>query len=245
GGTGGVDPNGNWQPAKCDMARHAFASSRIWQITDEQYVNSVRDVLGITLTGSDADISGVNTTGLYTNSSETSATFNDMTAQNYQVAAQKVSAQAITPAKMNAILGTTGNTAPTMAQVQSFINTKVARLWRRPITPTELTGLTKIYTDATAVAADGGAPHGMDLLVQTVLQTSSFLFRTELGGSATPSAQSFTLSPYELAGALSFSFLNTSPDDALWMAASNGTLTDPTVLATQVNRLMQTPVGQT
>ena len=243
---GGVDPNGNWQPGPCAMDKHAFASGRIWQITDEQYVNSVRDVLGITLTGSDAQISGVNTSGVYTNLSDASGTFSDMLAQNYQAAAQKVSTQAIVPAKMNALLGTTGMTAPTMAQVQTFLNTKVARLWRRPLTTGEVNTLySNIYLNATMVAADGGAPHGFDLLLQAVLQSPSFLFRTEIGGDGPAATQPFKLSPYELAGALSYMFLNSVPDDALWMAAANGTLTDPTVLSAQVNRLMQLPAAQT
>ena len=243
GGTGGV-VNGKWEPPACKPENHAFASGRIWQITDEQYVNSVRDVLGITLTGGDAEISGVNTTGEYTNLSETSATFTDMLAQNYQVAAQKVATQAITAAGMNRILGTTGTTAPTAAQVTSFINNKVGRLWRRQITTGEVTALTKIYNDATANTADGGAPHGMDLLVQTVLQAPSFLFRSELGGNATPATASFKLTSFELASALSYMFLNSVPDDALWMAATSNTLTDPTVLSAQVNRIMALPAAQ-
>jgi hypothetical protein len=243
-GTGGVI-NGKWEPPPCQPNAHAFASGRIWQITDEQYVNAVRDVLGITLTGTDTQISGVNTTGEYTNLSDTSGNFTDMLALNYQVAAQKVSTQAITAAGMNRLLGTTGTAAPTNAQVQAFINGKVARLWRRPVTAGELTALTKIYTDATANTADGGPPHGMDLLVQTVLQTPSFLFRSELGPSSTPATTAFKLTPYELASAISFMFTNSVPDDALWMTAANSTLADPMVLAAQVNRLMGLPAAQT
>jgi Protein of unknown function (DUF1592)/Protein of unknown function (DUF1595)/Protein of unknown function (DUF1588) len=243
GGTGGVI-DGKWQPPACKPDNHAFASGRLWQITDEQYVNAVKDVLGITLAGTDTQISGLNTTGEYTNLSETSGAFTDMLALNYQVAAQKVSTQAMTAASMNRLLGTTGSTAPTTAQLQTFINSKVARLWRRPVSAGELTALTKIYTDATANTADGGAPHGMDLLVQTVLQAPSFLFRTELGANNTPAATSFKLTPYELAGALSFLFTNSVPDDALWAAAANSTLTDPMVLSAQVNRIMALPAAQ-
>jgi hypothetical protein len=245
GGPGGGVINGKWEPPACNMSEHAFASGRIWQITDEQYVNAVRDVLGITLTGTDGQISGLNTTGEFTNLSETSATFTDMLAQNYQVAAQKVSTQAITQANMNRLLGTTGTTAPTTMQLQNFISNKVARLWRRPVSSGEVTSLTAIYTGGTANAADGGAPHGFDLLVQTVLQAPSFLFRTEIGSSTTPATSPYSLTPYEIAGAISFLFLNTVPDDTLWAAAANSTLTDPTVLSTQVNRIMAIPAAQT
>jgi hypothetical protein len=239
GGTGGVI-NGKWEPPPCKPENHAFASGRIWQITDEQYVNSVRDVLGITLAASDGEISGVNTSGEYTNLSESSGSFSEMLAQNYQVAAQKVATAAIP--KISSIVG---SATPTTAQIQSFISTKVARLWRRPVSSGELTALTKIYTDATAVAADGGAPHGFDLLIQAVLQAPSFLFRTELGPSNTPATTAYKLTSYELASALSFMFTNSAPDDALWAAAANNTLADPSVLAMQVNRLLGTAPAQT
>jgi len=244
---GGVDPNGNWQPKACDMNEHAFAAGRIWQITDEQYVNTVRDVLGITLTGTDAQISGAsNSTGEFTNLSEAGATITDMAAQNYQTAAQKVTAQATTALNMNRLLGTTGTApAPTTAQLQTFVNTTVARLWRRPISPAELAALTAIYTMATANAADGGPLHGFDLLLQAALQAPSFLFRTELGGSATPATASFKLNAYELASALSYMFTNSAPDAALWTVANNSTLTDPAILAAQVDRLMALPAAQT
>src|SRR5687768_12807408 len=35
--------------ATCDPSRRSFAPARLWQLTDRQYVNVVRDVFGITL----------------------------------------------------------------------------------------------------------------------------------------------------------------------------------------------------
>jgi hypothetical protein len=125
--------------------------------------------------------------------------------------------------------------------VQNFITTKVPRLWRRPLTNAEVTSLTNIYTSATANPADGGAPHGFDLLLQTVLQAPSFLFRSELGTNPTPP---FRLDAYELAAAVSFLFTDSAPDDPLWSKAVNGTLSSPDVLASEVDRLMALPSGQ-
>jgi Protein of unknown function (DUF1592)/Protein of unknown function (DUF1595)/Protein of unknown function (DUF1588)/Protein of unknown function (DUF1585) len=239
---GGTGP---WQPAPCVPSETAFAKGRIWQITDQQYVNSVADVLGIRLTGTDADVSGAaNSTGEFTNLSDTSAAFTDMQAQNYQRAAEKVASFAVTAPSMNRLLGTTGATpTPTAAQIQGFIQTKVARLWRRPITSGEVATLTTNYTNASS-AADGGPSHGFDLLIQTVLQAPSFLFRTELGESATPPNAPYTISPYEMAAALSFLFTDTAPDETLWGNAVSGALASPDVVAAEVDRLMATPAAR-
>ena len=213
----------------------SFAPARVWRLTDEEYVNVVRDVLGIALTGADAEISTTaNNSGTYTNMSEGNIV-NLGGAQNYQTAALKVATQAV--AKMATLIG---SAMPTAAQVEQFINTKIARLWRRPVAPGELTGLTKIYNDA----QPDGASRQFSLLVQAALQAPSFLYRTELGTNAATSMTSIQMTPFEMASALSFFFLETAPDDALWSKAEAGTLTDPAVRTAEVNRLIALPAAR-
>jgi hypothetical protein len=233
--TGGmVDPTGKWQPPKCDEKQHAFAPARIWQITDLEYVNIVHDVLGIQLTGTDAEITApASKSGEYNNMSSGGGAFTDNLASNYQTAALNVTKAAIP--KMQTLMGNAATTPATDAQLTTFINNKVARLWRRPVASSEATLLKNLYNSGTA-AADGGPAHAFDMLLQAVLEAGSFLYRTELGGNATPATQAFQLTGYELATALSMMFLETSPDDTLWQKAPM--LTDPAVLAGEVDRLM-------
>jgi hypothetical protein len=213
----------------------SFAPARIWQLTDQEYVNVVRDVLGITLSGTDAEISTTtNKSGTYSNMSEANTVTLGIV-QNYQTAAQKVAAQGVT--RMAALLGAA---APTPAQVTQFINSKVSRLWRRPVEATEAAALAKIYNDA----QPDGAARQFSLLLQAVLQAPSFLYRNEIGTSAATATTSIQLTPYELASALSFFFLETSPDDTLWGKAQSGTLTDGAVLLAEVNRLLALPAAQ-
>jgi hypothetical protein len=217
----------------CVATQKAFAPARIWQLTDAQYVNVVRDVLGIALIGADADIVSEGSTELYTNYSE-GVSIGDQVAPNYQTAASKVAVQGV--ARMATLLG---SPTPTAAQVQSFITTKVARAWRRPVTAAEITALTKIY--------DGGGPDpaiGFSLVLQAVLQAPSFLYRTELGTNAASANGPVTLTPFELASALSFFLVETAPDDQLWAKAQAGTIADPTVLAGEVDRLMRLPAAR-
>jgi hypothetical protein len=246
GPTGGmVDPmSGKWQPPACNMSQPAFGNGRIWQITDQEYVNAVRDVLGITLTGTDAEITAAaSNSGEFSNMSEGGAAFSLQVATNYQNAALAVAKQATVAAKMTQLNMGNATTAATDAQLNTFLSTKVARLWKRPVQtnpPTnEVTLLKTLYNSGTA-AADGGPANAFSLLLQAVLQSSSFLYRTELGSSTSPATQTYQLTPFEAATALSMMFLDSVPDDTLWQKATAGNLLDPTVLAGEVDRLMGT-----
>ena len=133
-----------------------------------------------------------------------------------------------------------GSATPTSAQMQAFITTKIARAWRRPLSPVEVAALMKIFNDA----QPDGAGRGFHLVMEAALQAGSFLYRTELGTGAANARAPIQLTPYELASALSFLFLETSPDDALWAKAQAGSLGDRAVLAGEVDRLMKLPAAR-
>ena len=82
------------------------------------------------------------------------------------------------------------------------------KLFRRPLTADEQNAYAAM-DPKTALAAMLMSPH--------------FLYRSELGE---PYKGHFKLTPYEVATALSYTFLGTTPDDALLDAAAHGELTD-------------------
>jgi hypothetical protein len=233
GGSGGSGAPPS-ETATCNPAQKSFAPARLWQLTDEEYVNVVRDTFGITLTGEDARIATAGGAGRYTNYSE-ELSIDAQAAPNYQTAAFKVADLA--EARIASLVGP----APTSAQLRSFITTKVARAWRRPLETTEVDSLLAIYTDA----LPDGAARGFHLVLEAALQAPSFLYRTELGSGAAGSDGPVQLTPFELASALSFLFLESAPDDTLWNKAQSGALDDPAGLATEVDRLMKLPAART
>jgi hypothetical protein len=217
----------------CVATQKAFAPARLWQLSDAQYVNVVRDVFGITLTGADAEIVSEGAGEQYSNYSE-GVSIGSQAAPNYQTAAGKVAAQAV--ARMGILVG---SAAPSTTQVRTFITTKVARAWRRPVTPQETAALMNVYATGLPDAATA-----FSLMLQAALQAPSFLYRTELGTNAATAQGPVQLTPYELASALSFFFLETAPDDQLWARAQAGDLADPTVLAGEVDRLLARPAAR-
>src|SRR6185436_5402906 len=60
----------------------------------------------------------------------------------------------------------------------------------------------------------------------------------------TGGAGSVALNPYELASAVSFALTNSSPDAALWSKAQDGTITQSSVLLSEVVRLMSLPAAR-
>jgi hypothetical protein len=219
--------------ATCDKTAKSFAPARLWQLTDEQYVNVVRDVLGVALEGSDAQIISAAVPDRYTNYSEGSF-IGLQVAPSYQLAATKVASRVV--AKAATLFGAAN---PSVEQVQTFLNTKIARAWRRPLSEKEVTALTKLYSDALP-----DANVGMSLVMQAALQAPSFLYRTEIGTNAAAATELVPLTPYEMASALSFMMLESAPDETLWAHAIDGTIAQPAGLAAEVERLLVSPAAQ-
>lgn len=201
-----------------------LAPARVWLLSDEQVVKVSADVLGVTLMGPDAQITTANgVTGNYTNFSE-AFQVDVPAAQGYQRAALKV-AQQVKPC----------GDSVTATCVEQFINDKIARAWRRPLAAAETAALMKMYTDFSPTE---GAEEALSMVIQAALQSGSFLYRTEIGVDAATATAPVTLTGHEVASAVSFLLLDSTPDDALWATANSGTLLEQGVLAAEVDRLL-------
>jgi hypothetical protein len=97
------------------------------------------------------------------------------------------------------------------------------KLFRRPLTDEEK-GALGAMDPKTALAAMLMSPH--------------FLYRSELGESY---KGHFKLTPYEVATALSYTFLGTTPDDDLLAAATHGELADAASIEKWARQLIQDP----
>ncbi len=112
------------------------------------------------------------------------------------------------------------------------------RLFRRPPTDVEVARYLDLYALG---SADGGFSAGVQLVLTALLQSPSFLYRTELGSQVQPGR--YALSQYELATELSYTLTGSTPDDALLDAADKGELASPEQLDAQAARLIDSPRG--
>ncbi|HXI55519.1 MAG TPA: DUF1592 domain-containing protein [Polyangia bacterium] len=238
-GSGSGGTTGTGVTAGPCAADTGFAPPRLWRLNDQQYQNVVHDVFGAGITVPQ-DVSEAISAGSEDLTRAESLTIgNDMIASNFMNSAHATAVSAVK--YLTALLACA---TPDATCVEKFIRTKVARAFRRPVTDGEVQDMLALY-QLGAAGADGGPAEGARVLMEYVLQAPAFLWRGEFGGVSgnTPAASGAAqpLDPYELAGAIAFLFLDSAPDDALWSRAAAGTLTSPSVLAGEVDRLMALP----
>jgi Protein of unknown function (DUF1592)/Protein of unknown function (DUF1588)/Protein of unknown function (DUF1585)/Protein of unknown function (DUF1587)/Protein of unknown function (DUF1595) len=114
------------------------------------------------------------------------------------------------------------------------------RMYRRPLSPADITRLTALYVTGGAAPLSLPFAGQIGLLVEAVLQSPEFLYHwgdpaavKTLEGSVTK------LGPYELADRLSYFIWGTMPDAALFTAAAAGQLADAAGVDTQVRRMLK------
>src|SRR5450755_580645 len=112
-----------------------------------------------------------------------------------------------------------------------------AKAFRRPLSQAEITalvsapaqpasGTTAAVSAAPFVSAGTDTQTGIKLMLEAILLSPSFVYRTELGPStltadASGNYPATTLTPYEVATQLGFTFLGSTPDAALQAAAAD------------------------
>ena len=113
------------------------------------------------------------------------------------------------------------------------------RVFRRPILAEDHARYLALYD---LIAKDDGFAGGASAVITAMLQSPSFLYRTELGDTAQPAgAGAIKLTPYEVATELSYFLWGTMPDPALFAAADAGELATPAQIEAQARRLLADP----
>jgi hypothetical protein len=117
---------------------------------------------------------------------------------------------------------------------RSVIAEKGALLFGRELDADELGTYVDLAMDSRV--KDLGDEAALATVLEALLSSPNFLFRTELGepvGDGT-----YALTPFEIASALSYTMTDGPPDEELWLAAVEGRLTDPSEIQEQVRRLV-------
>ncbi|MDG2126026.1 MAG: DUF1592 domain-containing protein, partial [Verrucomicrobiales bacterium] len=113
----------------------------------------------------------------------------------------------------------------------------LSRAFRRPVSDEEIAR----YRSLADTALDRGDtfPDALKLSLKAALVSPHFLFRIEITPPGTSSP--YAVPPFELASRLSYFLWSSMPDAGLFSAAGDGTLTQPPILAAQVDRMLADP----
>ena len=204
-----------------------------------EYDNTVRDLLGTAQTPAastfpdDAPQIGFDNNG-------DQQTLSPAQFALYQQAADALATEAMTVGSPQRAKLVTCDLSTGTACAQTLITSFGLRAFRRPLSATEVS--TFVTLMATAAKAGATTDEQFQIVVQAMLESPNFLFRPEMDadpGSLTP----HVLNPYEMASRLSYMVYRSMPDQALFTAAANGTLSQPADLQVQIGRMIADPKG--
>ena len=217
-------------------------TSRVARLSRQQWSNAVRDLLKLSdISDVDSMVSGDALIG-FDNEADALYVTEQLRSQLFDASEQlagKVTGDATALARLvpaNAPTDATG-------KAKAFITALGQRAFRRPLTDAEVTTHLGLFTQASTLypgvdAFKGGA----SLVIQALLQSPYFLYRTELSTAKTGSS-TVPLSDWEVGAKLALAITNTIPDDTLLAAAAAGQLHDKTSVATQAKRLLDGATG--
>jgi hypothetical protein len=115
------------------------------------------------------------------------------------------------------------------------------RAFRRPLTAAEQTRFATLFGRGAELVGSGNAfRDGVRLLVEALLQSPQFLYRTELSNAAGADGL-IQLDSWEMATRLSYFLWGTMPDQALFEAAAAGKLAAPGDVTAAAQRLLADP----
>ncbi|MES1204370.1 MAG: DUF1592 domain-containing protein [Pseudomonadota bacterium] len=230
GGAAGANGSGGSGPP-CVMLPPI--EQRVWRLSATQYSNATRDLL--TLTTSPTVESSTDGVSAYALFSDVSLTVSDsFLFSGFYQTAENIITQ-IAPRLAQIATCNTGE-APTVCATR-FAADFGLRAFRRPLDATEVTNLMKVYTQGAMTDFNTG----ISLMIEALILSPSFLYRTELGPTTLAAGASGMLTPYEVATQLGFLFLNSAPDVLLMKAAAatgDMGLGTPAGIMAQVDRLL-------
>lgn len=208
------------------------AFHRFVRLTHEQWEAAVRDLLELAAPpGLSESFATDPPNGTFSNNER--ALFVSSTLwSDYGRAADSLATKVAADAQSLARL--TGGTTDSAAFIRSFGR----RAFRRPLTTAEEKTYQELFAQGPTLVGSGNAFNdGVRLIVEAVLQSPKFLYRTELGSDGA------ALSGYEIASKLSFLIRNTTPDDALLDAAGRGELDSPSGVVAQATAMLEEPAA--
>ena len=124
---------------------------------------------------------------------------------------------------------------------RTILSRLARRAYRRPVTETDMSVLLEFFQQG---RSRGSFEMGIEMALQRMLVSPSFLFRTELApatASAADATRAYRISDLELASRLSFFLWSSIPDDQLLDLAIANKLHEPAVLDRETKRMLADP----
>jgi hypothetical protein len=247
-GNGGSSPTGNGGSSPTGTGGSGTACTplpalprRLWRLSVEQWGAAVQTLLGLKTAPVLSSRGGEQAFAFFSDS--TLGVDNGMQYDMYiQAETVLTTIDSSVTTTIAPCSGTTATAQTTCAN--TFVSAFAQKAFRRPVDATEVSNLMKVYTQG----AMQDYKTGIKSMIEAIIISPSFIYRTELGPTANADASgkypNTTMTPYEVASQLGFTLLGTLPDADLLAAAANGSLGTTAGISTQIDRLLALPTVQ-
>lgn len=240
GGSGGSGSGGSGTGGDpVDNPQFEPAPGGIRKLLARQYIRSIRLVLGdaagaAALPPEDATLNEFETLAAAELAVPPTAV------EAYEASARDVASAAVfDAATMSKIVPCTPVAPDDAACHQQVIENVGHQLWRRPLTPEEVTPIVEI---AKAAAQEYGSfDDGVEYALMTLLQSPYFLYTVEVGVPDPQHPGWFKLTGPELATRMSLFLVDSIPDSALLQQAESGQLATDAQVRAAAQELMKRP----
>ena len=220
--------------AQCLDAPRQIGATALRRLTQDQYRNTIAELLGIDTDVTDSFAPDERVGPFRSNAV---APVVDLQVEQYMDAAELLAEEYVASLDQN--LPCDAAAIGDDACAEQWLRDFMPRAYRHPVGDADVARLMEVY--AGAAEADGFAM-GIQVMLQTMLQSPWFLYHVENGVSAAAGPR--RLSGHELASRLSYFLWNTMPDDALFAAATAGELDTAAGIEAQVDRMLADPRAQ-
>jgi len=205
------------------------------RLTKTEYNNTVAELLGDTSRPADAFPPEEETLGFDNNASGRGVT--QVHIERYMAAAQQLVKTALENHRERVVPCDPDDIGATLCAEQTF--QRFGRLaYRRPLATSEVLVYRQYFE---ALYPTEGFEGAIAMLLEVILQSPQFLYRTELGGVDDDGDGIVALTGYELATRMSYLFWGSMPDDDLLAAAEIGLLDTKEGLAAEARRMLADP----
>ena len=234
GAPGGVDGPAPTPPTM-DITANDVGTKPIARLSNYEYDNTVRDLLGTSLAPGRSFVLEETEEG-FDNLAGSLAVGSRQYSDYFNAAAQLAADVFSNPDLRGRLLAGIDENACDIACARGFVTNFGLRAFRRPLEQWEVDQLSGAFQ--TALDLGTTPAEALQHVVHAVLSSPQFLYRMELD-AAPMSAEPRALTSYELASRLSYMLWASMPDQQLFdLAASNELLVADTLVA-QVDRMLE------
>jgi hypothetical protein len=235
GNNGTVGTAGDPTIASACTSTYAPGHIAIHRLTNDEYNNTVRDLLYTTATPATAfDPSPAGQSG-FENDSDALIISDDLVSAYYTAAEALAQGVIATKGMAGGAYAQIVTCAPSTTCAQTTITNLATRAYRRPLTATEVMTLMGVYSN------DTDFDTGIQDAIIAILMNPKFIFVYTTSAQSQVAGATFAIDDYALAARMSYAIWQTMPDDQLSQLAAAGQLSDPATLQAQVVRMLKDP----